>query len=116
MAPPNHPRLLFDENLSHRLVESLADVYPDSTHVRRVGLASAGDEAVWEYARAGGFVITLKDADFHQRSFLYGAPPKVAWLRRGNCSTRDIELILRTFGSEVAVFAADAESAFLVLG
>jgi predicted nuclease of predicted toxin-antitoxin system len=31
-----------------------------------------------------------KDTDFHQRSFLFGGPPKVVWIRLGNCSTEDI--------------------------
>jgi predicted nuclease of predicted toxin-antitoxin system len=112
---PTGPSLLFDENLSHRLVDSLADVYPGSTHVRTVGLASATDDAVWEFARTGGFLITSKDADFHQRSFVYGAPPKVVWVRRGNCSTREIEMILRTYVADVAAFAAGADSVFLAL-
>lgn len=81
-----------------------------------MGLAAATDDAVWEYARLAGYVIASKDADFHQRSFLYGAPPKVIWVRRGNCSTRDVETILRTYVADVSAFVAELESAFLVLG
>jgi len=94
-------RLLFDQNLSPRLVRLLADLYPESTHVRDVGLQSADDLAVWVYAREFGFIIASKDADFRQRSFLYGAPPKVIWIRLGNCSTRDIEALLRAFRSDL---------------
>ena len=84
--PDAHPRgrpmrLLFDQNLSHRLLQRLADVYPDSRHVRDVGLARAADDLVWMHARDNGLTIVSKDADFHQRSFLFGAPPKVIWLR-----------------------------------
>ena len=74
--------MLFDENLSFRLVAQLADLFPDSTHVRDVGLASASDDDVWSYATAHGFTIVSKDADFHQRSFLEASPPKVIWLSR----------------------------------
>ncbi len=42
--------LLFDENLSYRLVVALSDIYPHSVHVRDVGLVGATDEAVWDYA------------------------------------------------------------------
>ena len=80
-------RLLLDANLSPRLVGSLDDLYPGTTHVREVGLASAEDSTIWECAAANGFTIVSKDADFHQRSFLLGYPPKVVWLRRGNCSS-----------------------------
>ena len=108
-------RLLFDQNLSHRLVQRLVDVYPDSEHVRDAGLAAAPDDAVWAYARDNGFVIVSKDADFHQRSFLYGAPPKVVWIRRGNCSTSDVELVLRAHVLAVFEFGADEEGSFLEL-
>jgi predicted nuclease of predicted toxin-antitoxin system len=55
--------------------------------VRDVGLARADDAAVWAFAREGGFTIVTKDGDFHQMSFVRGAPPKVIWMRVGNCST-----------------------------
>ena len=70
-------KLLFDENLSARLVQALQDLYPDSAHVKDVGLESAEDAAVWEYAKTHGFVIASKDFDFWQFSFEFGQPPKV---------------------------------------
>ena len=76
-------RLLFDQNLSPRLVRILADAYPGSSHVRDLGLHSADDESIWEWARHEGFVIVSKDEDFHQRSFLLNHPPKVIWLGVG---------------------------------
>ena len=92
-APPDGApacvRLLLDQNLSPRFVRALADVFPESTHVRDVGLSRATDEAVWTYAARHGPVIVSKEAEFQQRSFLLGHPPKVVWIRRGNCSTGD---------------------------
>ena len=38
-------KLLFDENISPRLVAGLSDVFPGSVHVRDVGLARATDAA-----------------------------------------------------------------------
>ena len=69
--------LLFDENLAPRLVAILADIFPDSVHVRDIGHKSAPDPKVWEYAAREGYAIVSKDADFRQRSFLYGVPRKV---------------------------------------
>src|SRR5690606_27253194 len=60
-----------------------------------VGLQTAMDSVVWDYAAAHGYIIVSKDSDFHQRSFLYGAPPKVVWSRLGNCSTSVVEELLR---------------------
>ena len=85
-------KLLFDENLSPRLVERLADVYPESQHVSGVELGAALDSAVWEYAKAHGFAIVSKDSDFAERSVLESGPPKVIWIRLGNCSTSEIEV------------------------
>ena len=108
-------RLLFDQNLAASLVQRLADLYPESTHVRAVGLASADDAAVWAYAAEHGLTIVSKDADFHQLSFLKGAPPKAVWIRRGNCSTRDIEGILRQHHVAILAFEEAADAAFLIL-
>ncbi len=108
-------KFLFDENLSPHLVPALADLYPDSVHVRNVGLERADDEAVWIYAREHDLVIISKDADFHQRSFVFGYPPKVVWIRRGNCSTRDIEVILRRHHSVILDFDRDEVGSFLDL-
>ena len=77
-------KLLLDQNLSPRLAHTLAAVYPGTIHVRDAGLAAADAGAVWSYAAEQGLVIVSKDADFHQRSFVFGPPPKVIWIRRGN--------------------------------
>ena len=108
-------KLLFDQNLSHRLVATLADLFPGSSHVRFHGLERADDPTVWEFAKRGGFVIVSKDDDFHQRSFLFGHPPKVVWLRLGNCPTRSVESALRQRATDVLAFAADPQLAFYVL-
>ena len=108
-------RLLFDENLSPVLVRKLADLYPNSAHVRDIGLKSASAEAVWSYALRNNLMIVSKDDDFHQRSFLYGHPPKVVWVRLGNCSTKDIEAVLRKRHSNLLAFSDDREGSFLVV-
>lgn len=107
-------KLLFDQNLSYKLAARLADVYPGSTHVRNVGLKTADDPVVWDYAKQNGFTVVSKDADFHQRSLVLGYPPKVIWIRLGNCSTREVEELLRDYAVEVVAFSDD-ETAFLSL-
>ena len=109
-------KLLLDQNLSHRLVRSLEDVYPGSVHVRDVGVAQADDAAVWAYAKQHGFMILSKDSDFHQIAFLQGPPPKAVWLRLGNSTTADIEGVLRKRRGDMQAFAGNPDEAFLVLG
>jgi predicted nuclease of predicted toxin-antitoxin system len=88
-------KLLFDENLSHRLGSLLANLFPDSVHVRDISLKAADGIRVWDYAKADDLIIVSKDSDMHDRSFLFGYPPKVIWIRLGNCSTSDVEKLLR---------------------
>jgi predicted nuclease of predicted toxin-antitoxin system len=107
--------LLFDENLAARLVSALADLYPDCAHVGDRGLAGGSDKAIWEYARGHRLVIVSKDEDFQRLSVLYGAPPKVIWIRLGNCSTADIMRLLRERREEINSFLANEEAAFLAL-
>lgn len=108
-------KLLFDQNLSHRLVQTLADIYPDCQHVRNVGLKEASDSLVWRFAQGNGYTIVSKDSDFYQRSLLLGFPPKVIWIRLGNCSTKVVEQLLRTHLPDIEMFEADATATFLVL-
>lgn len=108
-------KLLFDQNLSDRLVEILADTFPESTHVRRMGLDRADDETVWQFAKAGPYVIVTKDPDFHERSIVFGHPPKVIWIRRGNCSTQQVKQILCSESSTIQSFNEDAALAVLML-
>jgi predicted nuclease of predicted toxin-antitoxin system len=107
--------LLFDENLAARLVAEIADLYSDCTHVGALGLAGSSDRTIWEHARDHGLVIVSKDEDFHRLSVLHGAPPKVIWIRLGNCSTADIIRLLRERRNDIDRFVADQEAAFLAL-
>jgi predicted nuclease of predicted toxin-antitoxin system len=108
-------KLLLDENLAPRLSRALSDLFPGSTHVSEVGLERADDTVIWEYARGNGFAILSKDSDFHQRSFVFGAPPKVIWIRAGNCTTRDLELMVRRRVEDIREFEGDSSAAFLVI-
>lgn len=109
-------KLLLDQNLSPHLLTAVGDLYPGSTHVREVGLQAADDDTVWRYAAENGFAIVSRDADFHERSFLLGHPPKVIWIRRGNCSTEEVVAILRDHHAEMLEFEHDEEGSFLALG
>jgi predicted nuclease of predicted toxin-antitoxin system len=108
-------KLLFDENLSPKLVRRLADLFPDSVHVRDVGLQAADDPPVWEFAKNNGLIIVSKDSDMHQRSFTLGHPPKIIWLRLGNCSTSQVEEVLRRNLIAIRAFYEDDFASFLSL-
>ena len=108
-------KLRFDENLSPRLVWGLADLFPDSSHVNDRELGAAVDQEIWQYAADHDFVIVSKDLDFNDRSLLLGSPPKVIWLRIGNCSTGDIEHLLRTYSRQILAFESKQNETHLIL-
>jgi predicted nuclease of predicted toxin-antitoxin system len=108
-------KLLFDQNLSPRLAGLLADLFAGSLHVGQVGLERADDDAIWRYARDRGFAIVTKDSDFQERSQLAASTPRIVWIRRGNCSTQDIETLLRTHAVRIAALESEADTRFLVL-
>lgn len=109
-------RLLLDENLSARLTRDLDDLFPGSKHVTSLGLGGASDRAIWERAAADDLALVTKDEDFHRLSVLLGPPPKVIWIRLGNCTTEDIVQLLRKQVDDIRAFADAPEVAFLALG
>jgi predicted nuclease of predicted toxin-antitoxin system len=100
-------KLLFDQNLSFKLCQQLADRFPGSSHVVILGLEKADDQAVWRHAAANGFLLVSLDADFAEMATLLGPPPKVIWLRCGNQPTRIIERLLRRHADAIVAFASD---------
>lgn len=106
-------KLLFDHNLSRKLVTRLADCFPDASHVALVGLERAEDLAIWSFARAHGYTIVSKDSDFNDVSILRGVPPKIIWFRIGNCTTTQIEHVLRNNVTPIHDFIAHPNDSIL---
>jgi len=108
-------RLLLDHNLSPRLVNRLADIFPDSTHLYLLGMDREGDRNIWTYALNNGFTIVTRDSDYNELLVLLGFPPKVIWIRCGNCSTNEIEIILRSHIEDIQLLAIDQTFGILTL-
>ena len=108
-------KLLLDENLSDRIVPEILDLYPESSHVKSHGLSHTDDDLIWSFARERGCTIVSKDADFHQRSLVFGHPPKLVFLRVGNCPTSHIAQLLRSNYVLLSEFDSDPNTSILVL-
>jgi len=108
-------KLLFDENLSPKLPNRLRDLFPNLLHVRDVGMKATIDPIVWDYAKDNDLMIVSKDADMHDLSLVFGNPPKVIWLRLGNCSTLEVENFLRQEFSSIKLFYEDENLSLLAL-
>jgi predicted nuclease of predicted toxin-antitoxin system len=108
-------KLLFDQNLSPRLAGRLADLFPESAHVSHYELGNVEDVEVWDFARTNGFVVVTKDSDFSEICTMYGSPPKLLWLRIGNCTTRQIENLLRSSDEAIQQLESQEDSFILEL-
>ncbi|MGT2503516.1 DUF5615 family PIN-like protein [Bradyrhizobium guangxiense] len=106
-------RLLFDQNLSFKLCGMIADLFPDSSHVRSHGLSEVTDRALWEFAKANGVAIVTQDVDLAELAGLLGSPPKVIWLRVGNQTTATIAELLRRHARTIQSFDGDENAACL---
>ena len=108
-------KLLLDENLSDGIVSHISDIYPDSAHVKLLGLTQTSDTLIWSFAQQHGYTIVSKDADFHQRSLVFGHPPKFVYLRVGNCPTSRITQLLRSNFVLLSAFDSDPNTSILIL-
>ncbi len=108
-------KLLLDENLSDRIVPQILDLYPGSTHVKAHSLIHTDDLLIWSFAQEHGYTIVSKDADFHQRSLVFGHPPKLVFLRVGNCPTSRITQLLRSDFALLSAFDSDPSASILIL-
>ncbi len=104
---------LFDANLSHRLAAALAAELPGAVHVADLGLMSADDATIADWAVANGAVVVTRDSDFNDMAFTRGKPRKVVWLRLGNSTTEVLLLALRRHAAEIRRFAGSEDAVVL---
>ena len=102
-------KLLFDHNLSPGLPVRLNDLYPESTQTHLIHYGRSPDRFIWEYARDNGFILVSKDSDFVEMATIHGFPPKFIWIKVGNCSTRKVEILLRTHCEGIRKFVVSTE-------
>lgn len=108
---------LFDANLSQRLTAALADELPGAIHVADLGLSSADDATIADWAVANGAVIVTRDADFNDMAFTRGKPRKVVWLRLGNATTDALLGALRRQAADIRRFAeSEGEVVLAIVG
>ena len=87
-------KLLFDQNISFRIIRRIVRYFPQSMHVSQVGLNNSEDSEIWNYAKENGYVIVTFDSDYFDLSLIRGCPPKVIWLKTGNLITNELAEII----------------------
>jgi predicted nuclease of predicted toxin-antitoxin system len=87
-------KLLFDQNISHRILSLLPEEFSNSTSVKKEKLNNLSDQKIWEFAKTNGFIIVTQDSDFNDLTLLHGFPPKIIWIRTGNINTKELGIII----------------------
>jgi predicted nuclease of predicted toxin-antitoxin system len=106
-------RLLFDQNISYRLLKLVQDIFPEAKQVRELGLENQSDKQIWEFAKDKEYTIVTFDGDFYDFSLVWGHPPKIIWIRTHNQTTKNVEEILRKYFGMITEFIPDKELACL---
>ncbi|MCC7307818.1 MAG: DUF5615 family PIN-like protein [Acidobacteria bacterium] len=106
-------KLLLDQNISWKLVKDLEEEFPETTHIKSVLSTETTDRDIWDFAKEGGFTVVTKDDDFEQRSVLYGHPPKIVWIRLGNCRTEEIATLILNSAKVIKAFGDDPDKSLL---
>ena len=97
-------RLLFDQNISHRILKYLSNDFEGSTSVKTQKLIDSSDKEIWEFAKKNNYIIVTQDSDFNDLNLLKGFPPKIVWIRTGNLKTEEFASILKNHFSEIKEF------------
>lgn len=101
-------KLLFDQNISGKIVRLLGETFPGCTQVTLVNLNNAKDMEIWNWAKHNGFSIVTFDSDFLDIATLHGFPPKVLLLRTGNRKTASLAKLLQDKKDAIEDFFQDA--------
>ena len=97
-------RLLFDQNISFRIISKIKFEFPEAKQVRELGIENYSDVEIWKFAKEKEYTIVTFDADFYDLSNFKGFPPKIIWLRFGNTKTDFIANIINSRHSLIKEF------------
>jgi predicted nuclease of predicted toxin-antitoxin system len=100
-------KLLFDQNISHRVVLQLQNTFTEAKHVRDFNLQFATDRQIWNFAKQNGFALVTFDSDFNDLATLFGHPPKIVWLRFGNTLTQNLVNKIKQRKEIITLFLTD---------
>ena len=102
-------KLLFDENISFKIIKSIEKFFPESIHCRSITQEVLTDLQIWQYAKIHELTIVTFDSDFYEWMMLKGYPPKIVWLRMGNSTTDSIDNVLNEKSNALNEFLKDEE-------
>lgn len=109
-------KLLFDQNLSFKLVKSIGSIFPNSNHVSKLGLSNSSDIEIYKFAREKEFTIVSFDSDFVDIILVKGVPPKLIWINTGNLTTKMVLSLLESNFETITSFINSEEEILEING
>lgn len=97
-------KLLFDQNISHKILKVLSEDFTGSSCVKKENLLNSSDRTIWEFGKNNNYIIVTQDSDFNDLNSLYGFPPKIIWIRTGNLKTDELANILKLHFTDILAF------------
>ena len=88
-------KLLFDQNISPKILKVLPVSFEGCQHIRFVQLEDAADLAIFKYAERNDYAVVTFDSDFIDLNALYGTPPKIIYLNTGNLTTKSVAQLFK---------------------
>ncbi len=73
--------LLFDANISFRILELIKSHFPNASHAKDHNLNSATDISIWNFAQKNNFCIVTKDSNFNDLAITRGRRRKLFGLK-----------------------------------
>lgn len=102
-------KLLFDENISYRIIKKIETHFPESKHISNFSKQVLKDFQIYQIALEQNYSIVSFDEDFFELQLLKGYPPKLIWLRFGNSSTQQIVDCLISKKDQISEFLSNDE-------
>lgn len=100
-------KLLFDQNISHRLISRIITSYPQVKQTKELDLIYFSDKKIWNFAKSNGNAIITFDSDFFDLNTYYGFPPKIIWLRTRNMTSNYLAKFLLDKYNQIVDFIED---------
>lgn len=108
-------KLIFDQNISFKIVKLVEDIFPKSKQLRDLGIENYSDKQIWQFALQNKYTIVTFDSDFYNFSLVWGFPPKIILLRTFNQTTKNIEFLIRSHSESIKDFLKNEKYACLEL-
>ena len=102
-------KLLFDQNISFRLVKRIESLFPGSQQVKSLALENKTDKTIWDFAKKEEYTIVTFDSDYYDLSLTLSHPPKIIWIKTGNLTTNALEKLLTAKAEQIKSFISDSD-------